>query len=119
MDGVGLSSELCNTKIQMPANETPQLKVGEVSESIARALNQLELVVNALHHSTGRSMFKVIGDFFQLATYLHTVGYRVSMVNPARIKAFGMSVKPPCQMRGRRFLLRCATCKPSFVVMMP
>jgi len=52
---VGLSSELCKTKIQMPANETPQLKIGEVSEPIARALNQLELVVNGANGEFGQN----------------------------------------------------------------
>ena len=46
----------------MPADETSEPKALKVSESIARALNQLELVVDTFNNTTGRSVFEVLKD---------------------------------------------------------
>lgn len=73
---VGLSCELCSAKIQMPADETPQLKIGEVSEPIARPLDQLKLVVDSFNHSTSGSMLKVVCDFCQPAINRRNTGLK-------------------------------------------
>jgi hypothetical protein len=49
----------------MPADETSQLKISEVSESITRTLDHLELIVNAFHDSTRRVVMKVVANFFK------------------------------------------------------
>ena len=46
----------------MPADETSKPKALEVSEAVARALNQLQLVVDTFNDATGGSMLKVLND---------------------------------------------------------
>ncbi len=46
----------------MPTNETSQPKALKVSKAVARALNQLELIVDAFDNTAGRSVLKVLDD---------------------------------------------------------
>ena len=49
-----LQDQLCRATVEMPADEAPDAKVCKVSKAVPRSLNQFQLIVNALHRTTGR-----------------------------------------------------------------